>query len=329
LDSAPGFGPGGCGSKSRHARLSIGYCLTQNKNAYTKGCLFALLSSASYAIWAILSLIIVNNNGIGSSVSLDSIYIPLLIIAWILVLVYRKKKGVFSLPMIKRSVMIGLIYTGGTLSLFYALSYAKAFPLTMAASSAGLIVFAFLVRKRNKSKASLKYFISTLVAFAGIAIITFGIYGSGFVFNPIYIASLLPPVLLYGLAGYYSFRAMEEKYDPVGIQAVGMTAQTLSVSAIILALGLAGEFDSLTQQAWIYATIIAIFLAVGYLAELKAFDIIKKAKAGAINTVNILSSLEFVGVATYSIIFLSLNWLDMVLGGALLLSGIALLQTVE
>lgn len=286
----------------------------------------ALVTSISYATWAILALIIVNSNGVSFAVSLDTVYISFLAISWAMVIILRKGRNSFPLNMLKMSVLEGVFYSCGSLFLFYALTYSKAFPLTEAFSYSSIILFAVFVRNANKSKAGFRYFLSTILTFLGIAAIAFGVYGSGFALSTLYIASLLPLVIFYALAAYYTFKPMNLGYDPITFQAVTMTVQVAITSAVIASFGLLGQFYNLSPQAWAYAAVIAMVLVIGYLSELSAFKIVRRAKAKVINMINILTNLELVGVALFSIFFLSLNWLEIFAGATLLITGVVFLQ---
>ncbi len=286
----------------------------------------AIVTSVSYAIWVIFSLVIVNNNHVSFLVSLETIYIAFLLIAWALVIFMHRGSNSFPWKMIRMGLLEGTFYSLGSISLFYALTYAKAFPLTEAVSYSSIILFAIFVRNVNKSIPGFRYFFSTILAVLGIAIIVLGIYGSGYSLNAMYIASLIPIMFFYALAAYYTFLPMESGYDPISFQAVVVTVETAITGVLILLLGLSRELYGLGQQAWIYAAVIAVAIVIGYLSELNAFRIARAAKARVINTINILTNLELVGIALFSIFFLRLKWLAILLGASLLIVGIVFLQ---
>lgn len=287
----------------------------------------ALITAVSYAAWAVLSLLFVNSSKVSLAVSLNAVNILLLLFSSLMVIFFVRRKDVFFMPMVKLAAAEGALYVAANLLMYYALSYAQAFPLTQSFFYGSILVFALLVRKVNKSRSGFKYLLSTVLVFFGIAAVMFGVYGSGFSFSPLYLLSLFMMIVLYGIASYFAFYSMKSGYDPLVFQATTAFFEVVLISAAIaFQPGLLGEQLSMSAGAWLYAAAIAAVIAIGYLSSLYAFRAVKKEKARVINTVNILINLQFIGVVLYSVLFLSLNWMSVVIGGILLLAGIVFLQ---
>ncbi len=227
---------------------------------------------------------------------------------------------------LKYSLLQAAAYAPASLMLFYELGNAPSFTLTASAASASIIVFALLVSRANGTRPKAGYFAATLVVFLGMLLQAVATYGLNFSSELVYLAVLVPMAVFYGLAGYVTFRAMRSGVEPF---AFFTWTPPFQLAMVGLFLFLTGNLISIANPA--PAMLLFSFLGIasaliGWVADLYAFRISKHAKAGVLNTINILTSLELVGIAAFSFAVLDLRNLSLIGGLALTLTGIVWLN---
>ena len=291
----------------------------------------ALFSSVAYSLWDIALYSSVGISGAAYLLSLPFIYVFAILFSGLFVLVSTsayKGKVSFSRKMLWYAFVEGALYALFTIFLLYAFTYSDLFPLTISSIYVSTFIFAFMVKRFNRSKVSISYFVATAIVVLGLML------ESNFLtpissISIVYLGVMCLIVAIYALAIYYSFYPMYLGYTAGSFMLAEFVMEFIVALPIILIFGAHNVGLLLSPNLLKYIIFAGLLLFLGWLSDLYSFHFVRKAKANVIDTANILADLELFGVAIYSIIFMHVSPVPMLISTFLIISGIVMLHKVK
>ena len=208
--------------------------------------------------------------------------------------------------------------------LFYGLVGNRNFPFVSSMMFSGIMVMAFLISRLTRTRPNKFYLIGTSVVIR-VVLQTIALYGFQLASSAYIIALAVVMMLAYSFGDYLVFYSTYQGVAP----SLLTTLNDAGIVAVAFIGGLAfngfGIFLHLTIE-------LALSIAVGLLVimgdylSFYAIRMLKGQKSKVINIANILQTLEVVGVALFSVFYLSLSLPLLIAGFVLLFVGIVLIN---
>ncbi len=298
-------------------------------NKLVKGLALALFASVAYALWSILSDVVVSLNRVNYFDYLIIFEASLTVLSLALVFVfkgYRKEgKRKSNKRLFTYSLLAGMFFGLGTI-IFFALIGNQNYPFVASASYISVIPFVFFIAKAKKQDPKLLAILGTIAVFAGLVFQIIGLYGYDFyAAAPIILLTALMTV--FWTAGYYILliSMVFKGYNILKSDVLMGVFEFLTVGVYGLLTGAFREIFSLTSLEVLLSILVAGFLLLGGLSEEFSFRLLIRFKEKYLDLWNVLVSLEIVGIAIFSIFFLTLYYPLLIAGLALIIAGVILI----
>ena len=292
-----------------------------------KSYLLAIFSSGGYALWAIFAYLAIVTFLAVSFIITQFAIVALSLVLTVMLMVVRREKFRPEKGVLKYGALQGLAWSAGTMVYFYEFHNAAAFPLTTAAASLSLILFAWFIRKTNNSREGFIYFTATIAAAVGIFLQAYAVYGAGFSLGTSYLLLLPLIAVFYAVGTLFEYRPMHENDSPMSVAVVMWVFYTIFIALATTVLGGWDTVGRITAAYVGYIVAAAVVVVLAFLAELYSFEIARKAEAAVIDTINIITTVDF-GTLAFSLIFLVNLKLPLFAGGALLIAALVLLTKI-
>ncbi len=294
-------------------------------NKLIVGLSLAAFSSAAYALWSIFSDIVVSLNPISYLDYLVIFEASLFLINILLILLfkeYRKigrrkpKKSLFFY-----SLLSGIFFGLGSI-IFYSLIGNQNYPFVASASYITIIPFIFILASAKKQDPKTLAIIGTVIVFAGLVLQVVALYGSNFgaATRIIFLTALMS--VSWMLGSYFLLISMVYKgYNIIKADALTAFFEFITVGVFGLSIGAFNGFFKITPLELALSVAVAGFLVLGGLSEEFSLHILKRFKQKILDLWNVLVDLEIVGIALFSIFFLTLYYPFLIIGLALTILG--------
>ena len=290
--------------------------------------LLSILVSVVWSFWSIFADILASLNSSGIFTCITIAYLVTVLGSIPLALKFKNKTDtkISKRPKIKFIYpLLGGAVMGLGIVLFYGLVGNKDFPFVSSMMFSGIMVMAFLISRLAKTRPNKFYIIGTAVVIAGLALQTLALYGFELASSLYIIILSVVMMLAYSAGDYLVFYSAYQGVAPSLLTPLN----DLGILCVAFIGGLLfGGFSiisHLTMIEIVLSVAVGLLVIMGDYFSFYAIRMIKGEKSKIINIANILQTLEVVGVALFSIFYLSLSLPLIILGFAVLFIGLALI----
>ncbi len=296
--------------------------MATNKSKITMAMALALGSSFAWASWSILSdiLVSINNKPIFSYLLIS--YSVAVLLSLLLFLFIRKQKHQ-NRPILTRisPILAGIGFGVGNIILLTLIGNTN-YPFVVSMLFSSVVFMAVLIKITTKEKLKVFYFIGTALVFVGLILQALALYGNNISASiPIIIASVI--TMLFFTAGYYLvFYPLYKGEDPIVVNTKSFLTILLVVILGGLVLGGFSTMGQVTSTELLLSFGVAITLLLASYSGFLATRLVRKMGAKYLNLSEILTSLEIIGVALFSIFLLSIVVPEFIVGIFVLFLGI-------
>ena len=286
----------------------------------------ALISSFIYGVWNILSYSLVRLSPGNILLSLFIMMGFAAFLSFLYLLAASKKHGnPETIAFMKYPALGGVLFGLGNIVFFYTIRV-DILPIVAAIVYSNLIIFSFLLSKSKGSRISFLYILGTITAVFGLGIMEL-LDTDKIVVEPVLIEQSFLLVILYGLGSYFIYISSLNKDKTENSIFLVFLIETAIVGAATITFGGFQGIMDISETYLIEAMITGAVLVLAVILEFKSFYIISNYKTKFINIINIFLNFETIWVLFFSVIFLRVSSIPVVVGVVITSFGIWIIST--
>ncbi len=266
--------------------------------------LIAIFSSLVYALWTILSSILMSFENVS--------VIPILLVvmssgaffSFLLTFLqggFKTYKG----KDIRFPIITGILYGFGNIILYSILGNNR-LPLVSALLYSNIIIFSILVSFSSGKKPNVKYFIGTIISVIGLTLLEIHSNFNNFNLNFQIIVLSIIMIFFYGFASFFQYESTKTKINFGENMFFIFIFEIVVMFPFLLIKIQTSWFGNTGFQLIEIAIVTGFILFLALFLDLKSYSFVNKLAPKYINIVNILTNIELVWIVIYSYLFLHL-----------------------
>ncbi len=268
------------------------------------GILIAIFSSLVYALWTILSNILMSFENVSVIPILLVVMVSGAFFSFLLTIVnggFKPYKG----KDIWVPIITGILYGFGNIILYSILGNNR-LPSVSALLYSNIIIFSILVSFSNGKKPNVKYLIGTIMTVIGLTVLEIHSNSNNLNLNFEIIVLSIIMIFFYGFASFFQYKSTKTKiYFGENMFFIFISEIVVMFPFLLLKIQ-TPWFGNTGFQLIEIAIVTGFLLFLALFLDLKSYSFVNKLAPKYINIVNILTNFELVWIIIYSYLFLHL-----------------------